>query len=110
MLCGSLDGRGVWGRMDTRVCMTRALCCLPETIRALLAGYSPILNGFPGGDSSKELACQCRRHKRCGLDSVGKIPCRRVWQPTLVFLSGESPWTEELGVLQSIGFHRVRQD
>ena len=90
MLCGSLDGRGVWGRMDTRVCMTRALCCLPETIRALLVGYSPILNGFPGGASGKELACQCRRHKRRGFDSVGKIPCRRVWQPTLVFLSGDS--------------------
>ena len=26
---------------------------------------------------------------------VGKIPWRRAWQPTPVFLSGESPWTEE---------------
>jgi len=24
----------------------------------------------------------------------GKIPCRRVWQPTPVFLPGEYPWTE----------------
>ena len=31
MLCGSLDGRGVWGRMDTCVCMTESLCCSPET-------------------------------------------------------------------------------
>ena len=23
--------------------------------------------GFPGGTSGKEPACQCRRHKRCGL-------------------------------------------
>ena len=25
----------------------------------------------------------------------GKIPWRRAWQPTPVFLPGESPWTEE---------------
>ena len=24
--------------------------------------------GFPGGTSGKELACQCRRHKRHGFD------------------------------------------
>ena len=28
---------------------------------------------------------------------VGRIPWRRAWQPTPVFLSGESPWTEEPG-------------
>ena len=28
---------------------------------------------------------------------VGKIPCRRAWQPTLVFLPEEFPWTEESG-------------
>ena len=26
---------------------------------------------------------------------VKKIPWRRAWQPTPVFLPGESPWTEE---------------
>ena len=31
---------------------------------------------------------------------VGKIPWRRAWQPTPVFLPGESPWTEEPGGLQ----------
>ena len=52
----------------------------------------------------KEPACQCRRHKRCGFDPwVGKIPWRRTWQPTPVFLPGESPWREGLGGLQSIG-------
>ena len=35
-LCGILDGRGVWGRMDTCVCMAESLCCLPETLTALL--------------------------------------------------------------------------
>ena len=47
--------------------------------------------GFPGGTSGKEPACQCRRHKRCGFDPlVKKIPWRRAWQPTPVFLSGKS--------------------
>ena len=32
-----------------------------------------------------------------------KIPWRRKWQPTPVFLPGESPWTEESGELQSTG-------
>ena len=27
MLCASLDGRGVWGRMDTRIRMAESLCC-----------------------------------------------------------------------------------
>ena len=47
--------------------------------------------GFPGGTSGKEPACQCRRHKRCGFYPwVRKIPWSREWQPTPVFLPGES--------------------
>ena len=46
---------------------------------------------FPCGASGREPACQCRRPKRCRLDSwVGKIPWRRARQPTSVFLPGES--------------------
>ena len=67
--------------------------------------------GFPGGTSGKELTCQYRKHKRRGFDSwVGKIPWRRKWQPTPVFLPGEAPWTEEPGGLQSMGLQRVRHD
>ena len=44
MLCGSLDGREVWGRMDTCICMVESLCCSPETITTLLIGYTPIQN------------------------------------------------------------------
>ena len=64
--------------------------------------------GFPGGDSGKEPAFKCRWHRSCRFDPwVGKIPWRRAWQPTLVFLPGESPWTEEPGGLQSMGSQRV---
>ena len=47
---------------------------------------------FLGGAGSKEHACQSRRlNKRCGFNPwVGKIPGRRAWQPTPVFLPGES--------------------
>ena len=42
---------------------------------------------FPGGSDGKE-SLQCRRSE---FDPwVGKIPWRRGWQPTLVFLPGES--------------------
>ena len=34
-------------------------------------------------------------------------PWRRAWQSTPVFLSRESPWTEEPGRLKSIGSQRV---
>ena len=38
----------------------------------------------------------------CGFDPwVGKIPWRRAWQPTPVFLLRKIPWTEEPGRLQS---------
>ena len=35
MLRGSLDGRGVWERMDACMCMTEPLYCSPETIATL---------------------------------------------------------------------------
>ena len=41
---------------------------------------------------------------------VGKIPWRRAWQHTPVFLLGESPLTEEPGRLQSMGSQRVGKD
>ena len=44
MLCGSLDGRGVWGRMYTCVCVTESLCHPPESITSLLIVYTPIQN------------------------------------------------------------------
>ena len=67
--------------------------------------YSPILRYwvFSGGSNGKKIYLQCRRP---GFDPwVGKIPCRRAWQPTPVFLPGEphgqrnlvgySPWSHK---------------
>ena len=47
--------------------------------------------GFPSGASGKELTCQCRRCERHRFNpQVGKIPWKKAWQPTPLFLPGES--------------------
>ena len=47
--------------------------------------------GLSRWHSGKESACQCRSRRVHGLDPwIGKIPWRRKWQPTPVFLPGES--------------------
>ena len=44
-----------------------------------------------------QMVKNCQQCGRPGL--VGKIPWRRAWQPSPIFLPGECPWTEELGGL-----------
>ena len=64
-----------------------------------------IFVGFPGGSVVKILPAMQE------IDSwVGKIPWRRTWPPTPVFLPGESLWTEEPGGLQSMWSQRVGHD
>ena len=55
--------------------------------------------GYPLQYSWASLVAQmvriCLQCRRTGFNPwVEKIPWRRAWQPTPVFLSGESPWTE----------------
>jgi len=48
------------------------------------------LRGLPGGTSGKELDSQCRRCNGQEFNPwIGKIPWRRAWQLTPVFLLGE---------------------
>ena len=55
-----------------------------------------------------ESVCQCRKWKRHGFDTwVGKIPWRRKWQPTPVFLPGKSHGWRSLAGYQQ-GHKRVR--
>ena len=44
MLCTSLDGRRVWRRIGTCICMAESLCCSPGITATLLIGYTPIQN------------------------------------------------------------------
>ena len=66
-------------------------------------------SGFPDGSVVKNLSANAG-DARDLIPGFGKIPWRRKWQPTAVFLPGESPWTEELGGLQSTGLQRVIHD
>ena len=69
------------------------------------------LQGFPGGSVVKESVCQCRSCKRCGFNPrVRKIPWRRKWQPTPVFLPGECHGERSLVGCSSWGYKRVRHD
>ena len=77
-----------------------------------------MLGGFPDGVSGKESARQCRR---CRFEPwVGKIPWKRKWQHTPVFLpgishgqrslAGYSPWgCKELDKAEWLKQHGVLQ-
>ena len=55
--------------------------------------------GSPGATGGKEPACQFRRQKRPVFDLwVGKIPWRRAWKGTLVFLTRKSHGQRSLAV------------
>ena len=87
--------------------------CKNQTKRQMLTdlkGFKINLNGrqwMPDWGRSQLAFDTCitaswKSHKKGGLEPwVRKIPWRRAWQPTPVFLPGESPWTEEPGGLQS---------
>ena len=69
-----------------------------------------ILLGFPGGASVKELACQCRRCKWMGLiPGSGRSPGGGHSNP-LQYSCLRITWTEEPGILQSMGSQRVRHN
>ena len=60
------------------------------------------------------MAQMVKNHLQCrisGFDPwVRKIPWRKAWQPTPVFLPEESPWTEKPDGLPSKGSQRVGHD
>ena len=54
-------------------------------------GSNAYITMLPDSASGKDSTCQWRRHKRCAYDPwVRKMPWRRAWQPTSVFLPGET--------------------
>ena len=91
--------------------MLHSSCCLRFCPSALqwASDTKGTLTGFPtllGGLSGKVPTCQCRRHKRPGFyPLVGKIPWRRAWQPSLVFLPGESHGQRSLARTTPLGQH-----
>ena len=78
-------------------CSPHLLNCHP-----VILGPVDFSRGFPGGSDGKEVTCQCRKNR---FDPwVRKSPWRRKWQPTPVFLPGESHGRRSL--VGSMGFSR----
>ena len=74
---------------------------------ALTPGETVLGSLFPRWLNGKEFPCQCRR---CRFNPwIRKIPWRRKWQSTLVFLHGESLGQRSLAGRSPRG-HRVRHN
>ena len=83
-----------WSRMAE-------LCCSQIPDPTLWVNKRLLFFGLPRWCSGTESSCQCRRHKRRGFDPwVRKIPWRRKWQSTPVFLPGKSHGRRGL-----VGYH-----
>ena len=83
--------RGTWGKEGQD-----RMACVIEAFEGRC--------GLPWWLSGKELTCQCKRYKRHGFDSwIRKIPWRRAWQPSLVFLPGQSHGQRSLAGCSSWG-------
>ena len=79
--------------------------------KSCLFDASQKVQGLPRWLSGKESASQCRIFKRRGFDPwVGKIPWRRTWQPTPVFLPGKSHEQGSLAGYSPWGCRRVGHD
>ena len=74
-----------------------------------ICGSSQVSLGFPGGSDGKEYACHAG--EPCLVPGSRRFPWRRAWQPTPIFLPGESHGQRSLmGYIQSMGSQRVRRD
>ena len=111
------DGRRQWS------CTFKILMEKAYEHRSQVKIFSLGKDGLPRWLSGKEHTGQCRRRRRHRFDPWGgKIPWRRAWPPTLVFLPGEahgqgslaghSPWGRiETETLKQLRMQRhVRKD
>ena len=89
--------------------MTSLVRQCPTETKQLIFIYQ--IWSFPGGSVVKNPLANAADTEDHGFDLwIEKIPWRRNWQPTPIFLPGKIPWTEEPGGLQSIRSQRVRHD
>ncbi|XDA81077.1 hypothetical protein R6Z07F_011053 [Ovis aries] len=93
--CVSPDGRGVSGRMDTRICTAEFLHCSPQITTTLLTGNIP-----PRG--RKELDTTERLHFHFSLSCIGEgngnpLQCSCLENPR----DGGAWWAAVYGVAQS---------
>ena len=83
------------------------MCLNPSDTLPYFTDSHKHLMGFPGGASSKESSCQCRRCKKFRFKSwIRKIPLEEEMATHCSILTWKISWTEELGQLQSMGSQR----
>ena len=108
---GKNTGVGCHALIHICVCVCIYLCvcvCVIYIYITYIFLYIYRQMGLPWWLRWERISLQCRKP---GFHPwVGKIPYMRAWQPTPIFLPGESPWTEEPGRLQSMRLYRVRDD
>ena len=67
VLYASLDGKGVWGRMDICICIAESLCCSSGIITTLLIICTPIqIKQFKVWRKKKVLN-ECMHVRKCSL-------------------------------------------
>ena len=89
------------GKVELRSCLKNSR----RQWNKMVNMFSKVLGGNENVFLFLRICLQCRRP---GFNpQVGKIPWRRAWPPTPLFLPGESPWTEKPGGLQSMESQRV---
>ena len=77
----------------------------PQTLNLCFSFFRcKLMMGFPGGSDGKESTCNVG--DLGSIPGLGRSPGGEHGNP-LQYSSGESPWTEEPGRLQSMGLHRV---
>ena len=98
MWCASLDGRGVWKRMDTCICMAESLCCSPETTTTLLISYTKKRASLVAEMIQSPPAVQETWVRSLGWED----PLEKEMPTHSSILAWRIPWTEEPGGLQSM--------
>ena len=123
MLCGSPDGRGVWGRMDTCICMAEFTIHLKLSQRCLLVSYTSLQNKkFKNAKKKKKKKLLTQRAfqvplvvknagdiKSDSIPGLGRSPGGGHGNPP-AFFPGESHGQRSLAGLRSMGLKRVGHD
>ena len=82
---------GMWNFSSQTKDWIHTPCIVRWSLNHWTTGKSLFYSFLLSSASGKYTICQSWRHKRCGFDPwVRKIPWRRAWQSTPVFMPGES--------------------
>ena len=107
--CQRLDQSKLYiSRAQRNFRAVQLLCMvLQRQTHAIIIKTHKMYRGFPGSSSGKEYTCNAGD---LGLiRGLGRSPGAQHSSPLQYSYLGESPWTEEPGMVQSMGLQRIRQ-